>query len=109
MITPLTSAAHGSTRCVGCGKQFVMTPGVSTVDVEGEEQNRNRYGGFSGPYSARKVVRRWHSACLEGHEQANERLREQIAADHEREMRTMCADLGLDYEAIKARNEARKA
>lgn len=103
MSAPLTKAAHGSTRCVGCGKQFAMTPGVETVDVEGEEQNRNRYGGFSGPYSARTVTRRWHAACLEEFKASNERYRAQVAADREQMLRDLCEGSGLDYEAAKAR------
>lgn len=103
----LTTAAHGSTRCVGCGKQFAMTPGVATVEREAEEQNRNRYGGMSGPYSATKVLRRWHASCLDEFEESNRRYAEQVAADREQLVRDMCAETGVDFDELMARRDAR--
>lgn len=75
MTAPLTRAAHGSTRCVGCGKRFDMTPGVEVTVVEGEEQGWSHVdsaGQFRRSLTPARTARRWHTRCLEEFEAQNQ-------------------------------------
>lgn len=81
MTAPLTWKKLGSTRCVGCEKRFTETPNLAITETEGVD-----YTGGRQFYSANRpvrVMRRWHTKCLNEFEKSNEEYRAQVEADRQ--------------------------
>ncbi len=93
MKPQLTWKKLGSTRCVGCEKNFVDTPDLAVVESEATDYTGGRPG-----YSANRpvqVMRRWHVDCLEKFEASNEECRRLAREDRERMANTLSAAAGL--------------
>lgn len=63
MSTPITRAAHGSTRCVSCGKKFETTPNRAITVLECEEfgWGMSPSGHTYRRLTSIRVGRRWHT------------------------------------------------
>jgi hypothetical protein len=100
-----TTGARGSTRCPGCEKRFADTAEQPTTDYPVDEAYTRRGSVHLG--ETRRVLYRWHNACREEAERFNAESRARAAAEHERTMRELCEETGVDYDEIKKRIDER--
>lgn len=96
---PLTTAALGSTRCVGCEKRFAVTPDLEVIEVVGQVENRGRVdsvGSRHRGHGTHAEARRWHRTCLEDFEARNAAYREQVREDQRQLIISICEGAGID-------------